>query len=108
MYIQYIQSHTHTVQHWEGPHSPQPEQKWPSARAVHSAACLVDPLCDDAYTQQQLLVLWGEDSNAIHVKDIWILHIYTMTWKEVSFVIVLIIILILTVVIEAICHNVNY
>ena len=76
--------HAHTIQYFEGPYKPQGQQKWPSSRGAHSAACLVDPLSQHAYTEQRLLVLWGEGPAAIHIHDIWVLHIHTMTWKEVN------------------------
>lgn len=72
------------TQKWEGPYLPQPGQKWPKARALHSAACLIDPNSEHAIKNQQLIVIWGQGPNARHVGDIWILHIDTMTWREVS------------------------
>ena len=71
------------IQHFEGPYKPQDQQKWPIPRGLHSAACLVDPQSVEAYTEQRLLVLWGQGPDAKHVPDIWVLHIHTMTWKEV-------------------------
>ena len=32
------------------------------------------------------MVLWGQGADARHVPDIWILHIHTMSWKEVQLV----------------------
>ena len=72
------------MQRFEGPYRPQPGQKWPVARGAHAAACLVDPQSDYAYTEQRLVVFWGEGWDAIHVKDIWVLHVHSMTWKQVQ------------------------
>ena len=73
------------LQEWEGPIGPKsPDQVWPIARGVHATACLVDPESDAAATDQRIMVFWGEGKDAIHLSDIWILHVPTMTWKEVA------------------------
>ena len=70
---------------WEGPIGPKsPDQMWPIARGVHGTACMVDPQSEDAAMHQQMMVFWGEGNNAIHLSDIWILHVPSMTWKEVD------------------------
>lgn len=59
-------------------------QVWPCPRRLHVAACLVNPESILAINNQRLLIMWGQDRNAKHVNDAWILHVQSMTWKKVS------------------------
>ena len=73
-------------QEWEGPHGPRhPDQPWPVGRGVHATACLVDPESELATFEQQIIVFWGDGKDAIHLSDMWILHVQNRTWKEVQF-----------------------
>lgn len=45
---------------------------------------MVDPESEEAAAHQQIMVFWGEGNNAIHLPDIWILHVPSMTWREVG------------------------
>lgn len=76
-------------QHWTGPIGPSANQQWPTARGVHATACVVDPESDLAPEHQQIVLFWGEGLNAIHLEDIWLLHIASMTWKKVCVIILL-------------------
>ena len=53
-------------------------------RGVHATTCLVDPESELAASEQQIIVFWGDGKDAIHLPDIWILHVQSRTWKEVS------------------------
>lgn len=75
------------LQDWTGPIGPSVDQQWPVARGVHATACLVDPESDLAPEHQQIIVFWGEGLNAIHLDDIWLLHVASMTWKKVFLII---------------------
>jgi hypothetical protein len=52
-------------------------------RGVYSATCLVDPESELASTEQRIIVFWGDGKDAIHLPDIWILHVQSRTWREV-------------------------
>lgn len=56
---------------------------WPSARGLHAASCLVNPDSNNAEQTQYLLVVWGQGEDAKHVSNSWILHIQSMSWKQV-------------------------
>lgn len=62
---------------------PSKDQLWPDARGVHATACVVDPECELATSHQKIIVFWGEGLDAIHVDDIWLLHVATMSWEKV-------------------------
>ena len=69
---------------WEGPIGPaSSDQTWPEGRGVHSTACLVDPESELAAANQQIVVFWGDGKQAIHLPDIWLLHVQSRTWTEV-------------------------
>ena len=73
------------LQDWEGPIGPtSPDQPWPKGRGVHATTCLVDPQCELAAEHQQIVVFWGEGKDAIHLPDIWVLHVASRTWKQVG------------------------
>lgn len=44
----------------------------------------MDPDSDLAETEQKIVVFWGEGFEAKILKDIWVLAVSSMTWKEVS------------------------
>ena len=70
-------------QHWTGPELPQsPQQLWPQRRQGHTSFSLCDPDTDPADPCQ--VVIGGEDSRADPLADVWVLHINTMQWEEVS------------------------
>lgn len=73
---------------WDGPIGPSSsDQLWPVSRGVHATACLVDPeseLEEAVRRHQQIVVFWGEGLDAIHLSDIWLLHVESRTWKEVG------------------------
>ena len=73
------------LQEWSGPFKPVQDEKWPCARGLHAAACLVDPESKIAEEEQYVIVVWGQGVDAKHVPDIWILHVQSMKWKEVSY-----------------------
>ena len=63
--------------------------KWPRSRGSHVASCLIDPESDEAENEQYIAVFWGQGERALHVPDIWILHVQKMEWKEVIFYIII-------------------
>lgn len=52
---------------------------------MHATSCVVDPELEVAAEHQQILVVWGEGLEAIHLSDIWLLNVPDMTWKEVKY-----------------------
>ena len=70
-------------QHWTGPELPQsPQQLWPQRREFHTSFSLCDPDTDPADPCQ--VVIGGEDDRGDPLADVWVLHINTMQWQEVS------------------------
>ena len=50
---------------------------------------LVDPKLPQARREQKVIVVWGKGRDNKHVRDMWILDVTSMTWKEVSFLFVM-------------------
>ena len=70
-------------QHWTGPELPQsPQQLWPQRRSRHTSFSLCDPDTDPADPCQ--VVIGGADIRNDPLADVWVLHINTMQWEEVS------------------------
>ena len=70
-------------QHWTGPELPQsPQQLWPQRRQAHTSFSLCDPDTDPADPCQ--VVIGGLDIRSDPLADVWVLHINTMQWEEVS------------------------
>ena len=47
-------------------------------------ASLVNPKLPKARKEQKVIVIWGKGRDNKHVRDMWILDVASMTWKEVS------------------------
>ena len=45
---------------------------------------LVDPKLPQARVEQKVIVIWGKRRDNKHVRDMWILDVASMTWKEVN------------------------
>ena len=45
---------------------------------------LVDPKLSQAREEQKVIVIWGKGRDNKHVRDMWILDVTSMTWKEVN------------------------
>ena len=45
---------------------------------------LVDPKLPQAREKQKVIVIWGKGRDNKHVRDMWILDVASMTWKEVN------------------------
>jgi len=45
---------------------------------------LVDPSLPQARREQKVLVIWGKGRNNKHARDMWVLDVASMTWKEVG------------------------
>ena len=45
---------------------------------------LVDPKLPQARRDQKVIVIWGKGRDNKHVRDMWILDVASMSWKEVS------------------------
>ena len=89
--------------HWSGAITQnRVDQLWPSERSLHTAACLFDPdivplICDHStiacssqssshlsnVQEQQVLVLWGQDSNGDQLCEAWILKTVSMMWERI-------------------------
>ena len=65
-------------------HSPDGGQRWPAPRGFHVANCIIDPESDEARDEQYVIVFWGQGAGARHVPDIWVLHVQSVTWREVE------------------------
>ena len=75
---------------WSGPHLPANERiPWPTSRTLHTMVSLVNPQLPQARREQKVIVIWGKGRDNKHVKDMWVLDVASMTWKEVSFLSVL-------------------
>ena len=86
--------------HWSGPiMQPSPDKLWPSPRSLHTAVSLLDPFyvqppsltssiesntdtSDALFTKQNLLVLWGQDTNGDQLSQAWLLDTETLSWKN--------------------------
>ena len=69
---------------WSGPHLPANQMEpWPTSRTLHTMVPLVDPKLPLARREQKVLVIWGKGRDNKHVRDMWVLDISSMTWKEV-------------------------
>lgn len=86
--------------HWSGPiMQPSPDKPWPSPRSLHTAVSLLDPFyvqppsltssiesntdtSDALFTKQNLLVLWGQDTDGEQLSHAWLLDTETMSWKN--------------------------
>ena len=44
----------------------------------------MDPNSDIAETEQKIVMFWGEGLEAKILRDIWVLTVSSMTWKEVG------------------------
>lgn len=71
---------------WSGPHLPSNERvPWPTSRTLHTMVPLFDPKLPQARRKQKVLIVWGKGRDNKHVRDMWVLDVMSMTWKEVGY-----------------------
>lgn len=61
---------------------PQKDQQWPQERQAHTAYTLLDPDLDPPHPC--IVMIGGANNAGEHLGDMWLFHINTIQWEEVS------------------------